>query len=114
MKEYEKKSRLWLEREKELIEDALEDLKSVSAREIIGIYDENWKARNDVMDKETKDEMYIHVSELEHIRNKIGNARITTLSEEQIDDILCDVLRRLDKVIKRKPKDKPQGQESED
>ncbi len=99
--EYEGKSRSWLNREKKLIEDALEDLKLISAKEIIGKYDENWQPRNNEIDEETKEDMYIHESELKYIERKIQYARITAYTDEQKDEILCDVLRRLHKVINR-------------
>jgi len=99
---YEDKTRAWLEKEKEIIEDALEDLKLVSAKQIIGKYDENWKPRNSNMSKEIKDDMYIHESELIYIERKIQQSRITSYTEEQRDNIICDVLSRLHKIINRK------------
>jgi hypothetical protein len=99
---YYNKSRAWLERERDIIEDALNDFHLVSAKEIIGKYDENWKSRNRDMLEEAKDDMYIHESELKYIERRIQHSRLTTYTAEQKDDILCDVLRRIHKVMNRK------------
>ena len=90
-----KKSRIQLEAEKERIEKELEQLEVKTARDIIGKYDENWTSRNDIMDEELDSDLYISVDELKIIENLIQNSRITSYSKEQVDDILCDAIRRL-------------------
>ena len=103
---YEDKSRDWLENEKALIQDALDDIKVVSALQIIGKYDENWEPRHFDMKKDTINDLYIHVDELDQIESKIQNARVSLFSEKEKDDILCDVLQRLQKITNRKSRER--------